>query len=191
MVDEGKEFQDNLGLIHLAIKNLHIYWKNNDEHQEYIDAATDGLLRAIRTYDSSRGIKKSTYYYKCISIGIKQRLYIKQEKKRKVEVVSLNQQLESDELIDFMVSDIDVEKMMLDKERREMILEAVNSLPIKKDREVVKYLYGLDGYPLINGQQLSKLLGLNKNSIYQRRNRALGKLWRIIKNEEKYEELWR
>lgn len=191
MVNEEQEYLNNVGLIHLAMKNLHIYWKTEDEHQEYIDAGTDGLLRGIRTYDSSKNIKKSTYYYACISLGIKQVIFSKQYLKRKGQVVSLNQTIEEGELIDYIVSNTNVEDEVLEKERKELVLEAVNKLPIEKDKELIKYTYGLDGYPLINGIQLAKMWGLNKNAIYQRRDRAYNKLWRIIKNDEKYEVLWK
>ena len=72
-------------LIYLALKNKHIYWKTNDEFQDYIDSGYDGLIKGIRTFDEAKGIKESSYVYICIETEIKRRLYLNQMIKGKLK----------------------------------------------------------------------------------------------------------
>ena len=182
-MDEEQEYKRNIGLIYLTIKQLHLYWQTDDEFQDYVDAGTDGLIKGIRTYDLNKNIKKSTYYFSCIKHEILHLLTYKNTKKNKVEIVSYNKVIgqEGEQLIDFLASDINLEQELLNEERKETIIQAINSLPIEKDRYVIKFLYGLDGYEKLNMTQLGERWGCNKNAIMFRKNRALGQLWHKLR----------
>ena len=80
-MEENSLIEEHKGLIYLAIKENHIYWKTEDEYQDYIDAGYDGLLQGIRTYDTTKGIKPSTYYYTCIKNEMIKVITLKNRKK--------------------------------------------------------------------------------------------------------------
>lgn len=186
-MDENEKYLQYKGLIFLAIKNKHIYWKTEDEFQEYIDYGTDGLLKGIRTYDNTKGTKESTYVYKCIETEIKKKVYLQQAKKRTGKLVSLNKEIPEtgDEIQDYIPSDIDVEKEVIDKLMSERLVEIIDeNIKIGKDREVIKYAYGLDNHKETNCSQLAKQWGVNKNAIITRKNRAIKQLWKKVKEEE-------
>lgn len=184
-MDENEKYLQYKGLIFLAIKKKNIYYKTEDEFQEYVDVGTDGLLKGIRTYDNTKGVKESTYVYKCIETEIKKKVYLKTMKKRTGKVVSLNKVATDtgDEIIDLIASDVDVEKEVEDKIIGERIVEIIDTLPIKKDQEVVKFCYGLDKHEQLNCSQLARKWGVNKNAIITRKNRAIKKLWIKLKEE--------
>lgn len=185
-MNEEELFINNRGLIFLAIKNMHLYWKTNDEFQDYIDAGTDGLLIGIRTYDKTKGTKESTYYYACIKNEINKMLIKKNLKRYKGQTISLNllaNEIDDTELIDLIPGDIDIEKEIEDKLMAERIVEIIDTLPIVKDRYVIKMYYGLDGYERMNCTQIAKRWGVNKNRIIDRKERAINKLRRRMKQE--------
>lgn len=185
-MDEDKLIEQNKGLIFLAIKQMHLYWKTQDEYQDFIDAGYDGLLNGIRSYNKEKGIKPSTYYFTCIKHEIGKIIQRKNRKRCTGKVVSLNLQINemNDELIDIIASDVDIQKEVEDKLLAERIVEIVEELPIEKDIEVIKHTFGLDGYRQISCSELAKQWGVNKNSIIFRKNRALRQLWRMLKEED-------
>lgn len=190
-MDEEKEYLNNKGLIYAVIKQSGFYWKTNEQYQDIIDAGTDGLLYGIRTYKDEKGVRKSTYYCVCIKNEICKMLYLKDMKKRKGETVSLNIIINEDaELLDFIPDSTNLEKGILEKEVASKLLDLVNNLPIEKDREVIKELYGLEGRNETNGEQLAKKWGVNKNAIYKRKRRALIQLWLRIRQNDEREELF-
>lgn len=179
-MDEEQEYKNNIGLIFIAIKSLHIYWQTEDELQYYKDYGTDGLLKGIRSYDSTKGFKKSTYYYACIENEIKRALH-KKVKEKNIKIISLNQNIEEDELQDFISSGLDLERELINKENTEKIIRAINSLKIERDKCVIKYYFGLDGFPKLNMTQIGKIYNCNKNAIMFRKNRALRQLWHKLR----------
>lgn len=184
-MDEEKEYIDNYGLIFLAIKNLHLYWKNEDELQEYKDYGSDGLLKGIRTYDSSKNTKRTTYYYECIRNELLHLLLARTRKKRTGKVISYNAIIndDGDELIDLLPSDLNIEEDIETKIRDEKLLDIINHLPLERDRWVIKYLYGLDGYEKLTTVELAKRWGVSKQCITGRKTKVLGILWRKIKGK--------
>lgn len=174
------------GLIFLAIKEMRLYWKTQDEYQDFVDAGYDGLLNGIRSYNKDKGIKPSTYYFTCIKHEIGKTIQRKTRKRCTGKVISLNLQINEvdDELIDIIASDVDIQKEVEDKLLAERIVEIVEELPIEKDIEVIKHNFGLDGYKQVSCSELARMWGVNKNSIIFRKNRALRQLWRMLKEED-------
>ena len=171
-------------LIYLAIKNKHIYWKTNDEFQDYIDSGYDGIIKGIRTFDSTKGVKESTYVYNCIATEIKRRIYTNTMVKRKTKTVSLNLILndDGDEMIDLIPSDYDMEQVVEDNIRNDKLLALVNKLSKEKQREVIKNLYGLEGKEPISASELGRRWNCSKSNIIAIKNRALRILWYKIRN---------
>lgn len=185
-MDEEKEYLENKGLIYLAIKNERIYWKTEDDFQDYVDGGTDGLLKGIRTYDPSLGVKKSTYYYKTIKLELYKVIAYKNRKKRNGETVSLNMLVDNsdeNELIDFISGTTNIEEEVEKNILNEKLIEMIDRLPIPKDRWVLKHLYGLDGYEMLTATELANRWGVNKNRIISRKNRAIRILYYRARKE--------
>ena len=186
-MEENNLILEHKGLIYLAIKEEHLYWKTQDEYQDFIDAGYDGLLKGIRTYDTSKGIKPSTYYYKCIKHEMIKVIQRKELKKNSMKTISLNKSVgyeEVEELIDLIPDDIDIEQEITKNERNERLLYLVDHLPIAKDRYVIKMMFGLDGWEQMSASEIARRWGVNKNAIISRKNRALRRLWYRIMKED-------
>ena len=207
-MDEEKLYLENKPLIYMAIKDKHIYCKTEDEFQEYYDAGVDGLLKGIRTYDETKGYKISTYLYTCICNELKHKITKINTKKRKNEYgrdLSLNKIIDTDEngLTEFgdFIPDpnINIEEDLEKEIEKAKILYAVNQLQNEKDKLIIKMYYGLDGYEeLGNYREIAFVLGLSKQRIYMRYQRAYKKIKEIYEKandkdflkEKKEESIW-
>lgn len=171
------------GFIYLAMKRLHIYWKTDEEHQDYIDSGYDGLINGIRGYDETKGFKPSTYIYKCIETELKKRIFLNTMQKRTTKVLSLNKEVEDIELVELIPDTINIEKEVMDKIQREKINSLVNKVLKGKDKLVIKMIYGLNGWEQVGVCEIARRWGVSKSAITFRKNKALKKLLEQIKRD--------
>ena len=184
MTNEEEIIKKQTPLIYLAIKKEHLYWKTEDEFQDFVDAGYDGLLKGIRNYDDTKGVKASTFYYTCIRHEMHKVIYKKNLKKNSMKTISLNTMITGqDEIGDLIPSDYDLESTIVQRIESERLIDLVDHLPIPRDRYVIKYLFGLDGYKEMSATKLAERWGVNKNAIIHRKNRALRQLWIRIKKD--------
>lgn len=139
---------DNIGLIHFTIKKLKLHWKTEDEHQAYIDAGIDGLIKGVKALPDEN--VTSTYLVKCISNEIKHYLCYKTAERRlnpNGSDISINWPInEDDEFGDFIAAQDNVEKEVINKISEEELIGIIDTIPNETDRIVLKMYYGLDGY---------------------------------------------
>ena len=79
-------------------------------------------------------------------------------------------------------SDSDFLISMEEKEKKDEILSLVNSLP-KKESEVIKMRFGLDGYSEMSLQDIGEYMSLTKERIRQIEKVALGHLKEVMSEE--------
>ena len=102
-------FNENSGLIWKAIKDMHLYATKDMELDDYYQIGSMGLLRAIDTYDTSKGTQFSTYAVKCIKNEIGQYFQSQERDKRKMNSVTTSYNVETNvgdnkvEIIDCVV----------------------------------------------------------------------------------------
>ena len=102
-------FNENSGLIWKAIKDMHLYATKDMELDDYYQIGSMGLLRAIDTYDTDKGIQFSTYAVKCIKNEIGQYFQSQERDKRKMNSVTTSYNVETNvgdnkvEIIDCVV----------------------------------------------------------------------------------------
>lgn len=176
----------NLPLIHQSIKQLKVYWKNEEEWQDYYGSGLIGLVIGAKTYDESKGYKFSTYLMPCINNAIKKQMAINTTARRGYGVVkaaSINIEVgdEGSELADFIVDNrVNIEKEVERKILFETIIDILNNMDNQKDALAVKMHYGLDGYPDMKLREIAEVFGVSMNMITIRLNRALDILRREI-----------
>ena len=102
-------FNENSGLIWKAIKDMHLYTTKDMELDDYYQIGSMGLLRAIDTYDTNKGVQFSTYAVKCIKNEIGQYFQSQERDKRKMNTVTTSYNIETNvgdnkvEIIDCVV----------------------------------------------------------------------------------------
>lgn len=102
-------FENNKGLVWKVIKNMHIYATKDMELEDYYQIGCMGLLKAIDTYDESKGTAFSTYAYVSIRNELKSYFKNNNNSHNKIngETTSYNQQIKGQtdymEIIDSVV----------------------------------------------------------------------------------------
>ena len=182
-MDENEKYLKYKGLIFLAIERLHIFYRNNDDLQEWVDYGTDGIIKGIRTYKEDKGVKESTYVYACIVNELKHNMARRSRLKRQATVVSLNTLVGTEELGEFIDSGENIEEKVINKLMDEKILSYINQLKERK-REIVKYKLGIDNHPTLSFTDIANMYGVNKNAIRDSYLRAIRIVYYKLRRDE-------
>ncbi len=155
---------NNLGLIHKVMKDIHLNIRNEEEFNEYYYYGLVGLIKASNYFDPNKS--KSSYLYKSIrreiTDYIKQKVRYKRNPKKKD--ISLNTLLGDDaELQDFIKSDFNLEKYVIDKV---FIDNELNKLKNKRYKAFLIEYYGIN-CPELNMQEIALKYGVSRQCVHQ------------------------
>lgn len=185
---------NNIGLIHLVIKQMHLSWKTDDEWQNYYDFGLEGLINASKKFDVNQDIKFSTFACVCIKNMIARCLYFKTLSKNFNENgkdISLNYIVNEDdeystEFGDFIADpNVNVEEEIDKKFEIERLMDAIENLENEKDKLAIKMYYGLDGYPEGTCESVGNAMGCTREMIRIRLHRARKKLKKILQKNDR------
>jgi RNA polymerase sporulation-specific sigma factor len=176
----------NLRLVAHIVKKYSYPGKDVDD---LISIGTVGLIKAIDSFDCSKGTRLATYAAKCIENEIL--MLIRNNKKTKGEVylqdpigidkegneISLMDVLSSDEdsIIEIVESKIQVKKLYV----------KINTSLLSREKTVIEMRYGLlDGKPKTQ-REIAKILGISRSYVSRIEKRALKKLYKELNNVNK------
>lgn len=172
-----KEIEENIGLIWKVIQDLHCNLKDEEEREEYFFNGLLGLYDGVRTYDKTKGIKKTTYYYTCIKYKI-----IWWFKKKPPKLLSLNTPIKEAELIEFIPDKCNLEQEIIKKEQLEYIYKAINKLKNSQYKRVFMEYYGINQEPK-KRKELALKYGVSINCICVQIKQAIKKIRKEIEKE--------
>lgn len=182
---------ENIPLIYKVIKDMHCYWKTEDEFQSLYDAGLEGLIRAAKSYNESKG-KPSTFLYTCIKNMICREIYQSETDKRKINkeiMIPLDKEVDSEKdttYKDFLEdSSINIEEEIEKKLEAERLLNAVNALENEKDKLAIKKYYGLDGYSSKSYEEIAKEFGVSREMTRMRINRCYPRLKKYLEKNDR------
>ncbi len=177
--------EKNLRLVAYIAKK---YNSANVEADDLISIGTIGLIKAINTFDAEKGIRLATYASRCIENEI---LMIIRGGKKFANEVSLEEPIGIDKEgneISFLdiVSQEDedvIERVELTAQIKKMygILEDVLT---NREKTVIRYRYGLEGYAEKTQREIAKLLGISRSYVSRIEKKALGKMRKEFENKE-------
>lgn len=107
-------FSENTGLVWQVIKDMHLYETKDMELDDYYQIGSMGLLKAIDTFDETKGNKFSTYAVRCIKNEIGHYFQEQDRDKRKMNSItsSYNEKVNSgDEKIEKIDSVVDLSSL--------------------------------------------------------------------------------
>lgn len=122
------------------------------DKQELVEVGCVGLVKAINTFDISKGIEFSTYALPCIDNEIKN--FVIKEKK-KINTRSLNELVVSDNnekvesLEDTISDDFIIEDNYSEKEMKTILRSVVEQLPELERKAITLYFGFIDNKPLV------------------------------------------
>jgi len=151
--------------------------------EDLISIGTIGLIKAINTYKTDRGIKLATYASRCIENEIL--MYIRKNASHKGDV-SIDEPLNTDwDGNELLLSDIldsgegPVGQEMERSEDERTIREAVAGLE-PREREIIELRYGLGGRRELTQKEVAERLGISQSYISRLEKRIIGRLRKQI-----------
>lgn len=175
---------DNVNLIYYVLKKMNLY-KNADE---YYDIGMIGLIKAVDTFDESKGYTFSTYGICCIRSELLGYIRRQNSNKRKANYNTISLEMtiyqENDDreinLIDTLSSKVNIEEEIIVNEEKELLEEA---LKILNDKEllVISYMFGINGYDEIKQKDIATKLGMQQGSVSRIGKRAINKMKYYLK----------
>ena len=167
--------EHNLRLVAHIIKKRYAAAKDQDD---LVSIGTIGLIKAVDTFDGSKGPRLATYAARCIENEI---LMHFRALKKTAGDVSLSEPIDTDSegrpltLMDVLAEDDtiaeDLETRVNAARLRPYIAECLD----EREAQVIRLRYGLDGAPLTQ-RQVAVRLGISRSYISRLETRALEKL---------------
>ncbi|MGU9101598.1 RNA polymerase sporulation sigma factor SigK [Clostridium perfringens] len=170
----------NLRLVAHIVKKYSSNYQNSKEMDDLISIGTIGLIKAIDSFDTNKGIRLATYAAKCIDNEIL--MFFRNTKKTKGEVflqdpIGVDKEGNEICLIDILSSDSD------------SVLEAVeNSLQVKelykkmsdvlspREKKIIQMRYGLLDGDIKTQREIAGILGISRSYVSRIEKKALKKL---------------
>lgn len=171
----------NMRLVaHIAKK----YHSSDKDFDDIISIGTIGLIKAINTFDPSKGNRLVTYASKCIENEIL--MYFRSEKKKNREV-SLYEPLGTDKdgnsisLLDIIESDSkDMLSEYATKEQLLWLLKNIEKLLTPFEFNIIKKRYGLFGEKETTQREIAAELGISRSYVSRIEKKCLEKLKKAL-----------
>ena len=168
--------EHNLRLVaHITKK----YCSNASDQDDLISIGTIGLIKAVNTYDDSKGIKLATYASKCIENEVL--MYFRSQKKSSQDI-SINEPIDSDSegnpltLMDIVSVEDTIADDISDKIEFTKLYKFIEELDDEREKEIIILRYGLYGVPPLTQNQIAKKLGISRSYVSRIEKRVIEKL---------------
>ena len=177
--------EKNLRLVAYIAKK---YNSVNVEADDLISIGTIGLIKAINTFNADKGIRLATYASRCIENEI---LMVIRGGKKFANEISLEEPIGTDKegneisFLDIVSQDDEdvIERVELSAQIKKMygVLEKVLT---NREKTVIRYRYGLEGYAEKTQREIAKLLGISRSYVSRIEKKALGKMRKEFEDQE-------
>lgn len=150
------------------------------ETEDLISIGTIGLIKAIDSFDDKKKIRLATYAARCIHNEI---LMLIRANKHKPQEMSLQNPIGTDSegnsisLLNIIGSDDDDITEQIDlKSRSDKLHRAMNICLTDREREILKYRFGLDGADELAQRHIAQRLGISRSYVSRIEKKATDKL---------------
>ena len=172
--------EHNLRLVAHIVKK---YYTQAEDQEDLVSIGTIGLIKAIGSFDGSKGARLATYAARCIENELL--MHLRAQKKLRGEV-SLSESIDTDkDGNSLMLMDIvGVEDTMLEdlqeKENCIRLRKLVKSCLSEQEAYIIRHRYGLDGVEPKIQRDVAKECGISRSYVSRIEKRALQKLQRAL-----------
>lgn len=176
----------NLRLVAHIVKKFD---NKSEDIDDLISIGTYGLIKAINTFDQSKGTRLATYAARCIENEIL--MHLRATKRNRTEVslydpIGVDREGNEITLIDVLEANPDVEVLDmvgLEMERARLMKHMV--VLDDKEQTVINLRYGLGGRLAKTQREIAKFLGISRSYVSRIEKKAVYKLWREMRPEER------
>ena len=175
---KNKLIEHNLRLVaHITKK----YYTAGCEQDDLISIGTIGLIKAISTFKSNKGIRLATYASRCIENEIL--MYFRNMKKTAQDVY-ISDPIDTDKdgnaltLIDVIADEVDIEDEIDKKIKLEKLRVILGGTLDEREMQIINMRYGLGGYNELTQREIAQKLKISRSYVSRIEKAALEKLRR-------------
>lgn len=168
--------EHNLRLVAHIIKKYHL---SSEEQDDLISIGTIGLIKAVNTFDNTKGIKFATYASKCIENEV---LMHYRSKKKSSNEVSISEPIDVDSegnpltLIDIISIDDTIADDIDRNIKTKQLYQYVEELNDEREKTIIILRYGLYGTVPLTQKQVAQKLDISRSYVSRIEKRVLEKL---------------
>ncbi len=170
----------NLRLVAHIMKK---YYAQSADQEDLISIGTIGLIKAIESFDASKGARLATYAARCVENEI---LMHFRSQRKSASDVSLSEVLETGgdgtalSLMDVICSDEDLYEDYATRELQGQLRGLMDRCLREQERQVLTLRYGLTGQEPMTQQQTAERCGISRSYVSRIEKRALQKLRKAL-----------
>lgn len=175
---KNKLIEHNLRLVaHITKK----YYTAGCEQDDLISIGTIGLIKAISTFKSNKGIRLATYASRCIENEI---LMHFRNMKKTAQDVYISDPIDTDKdgnaltLIDVIADEGDIADEIDKKIKIEKLRVILSGTLDERETQIINMRYGLGGYDELTQREIAKKLDISRSYVSRIEKAALEKLRR-------------
>ena len=168
--------EHNLRLVAHIVKK---YYSGSGEQDDLISIGTIGLIKAVNTFDETKGIKLATYASKCIENEIL--MYFRSQKKCSQDI-SINEPIDSDgegnplTLMDIISVEDTIADDIDDKITFAKLYRYVDELNDEREKTIIIMRYGLYDSEPMTQKQIAKRLNISRSYVSRIEKKAIERL---------------
>ena len=172
----NKLIEHNLRLVAHIVKK---YYKSGADQDDMISIGTIGLIKAVSTFNSDKGIHLATYAARCIENEIL--MYFRNQKKSAQDVF-ISDPIDTDKdgnaltLIDIIADTSDIAEEIDTKMGIEKLRVIITGCLDERERKIIEMRYGLSGCEELTQRDIAKKLGISRSYVSRIEKSALEKL---------------
>lgn len=195
LAKDGSEAQKQEARQILIIRNLRLvahivkkYQNAPEDQEDLLSIGTIGLIKAIRTFDDTKGIRLATYAARCIDNEL---LMMMRARKKSARDVSLYDPIGTDKegneinLLDVTLSNQeDFADNYLKREDHKKLRYLVDHVLKGREQEIIRMRYGLIDGREITQREIGKKLGISRSYVSRIEKKALRTLRNAFEDKE-------
>lgn len=168
--------EHNLRLVAHIIKK---YYSNFDEQDELISIGTIGLIKAVSTFDYTKGNRFATYASRCIENEI---LMHFRSRKKSASDLYIDEPIETDKdgnqltLTDIIGDGEDIIEKVDFSIRSSQLYRFLNTCLNKRELEIIKLRYGLYGCFPLTQREVAEKMNISRSYVSRIEKKALSEL---------------
>lgn len=167
----------NLRLVAHIVKK---YQNVEENPEDLISIGTIGLIKAIHTFDGTKGSKLATYAARCIDNELLMMLRARRKTARDVslyEPIGTDKEGNEISLLDITCAEgTDAFELLSTREDVEKLRKILTNALSSRELEIIKLRYGLAGEHEMTQREIGQLLGISRSYVSRIEKKALRKL---------------
>ena len=165
--------EHNLRLVAHIVKK---YYSNTSDQDDLISIGTNGLIKAVNTFDHTKGIRLSSYAARCIENEVL--MYFRAAKKS-AQDISMNEPIDTDKdgnaltLMDVMSTEDNIVDNLDCKVKSEQLKRYIAQVLTPRERLIIELRYGLNNDHPLTQREVAARLKISRSYVSRIEKKAL------------------